>query len=155
MADDGAEEGNERAFIAGVGGEGGLGFLERAEDYVGEGLGEGDGIHEGGNGEHVLAWRDCHLARVCKNAVDASGMKLLLLWSVSAIGGDEYVGTTYVYDGSERVNRVSVVQRSYGGGIVASHVVGDIGKERGEECYFEYLIESNELQSGDTGFRQA
>ena len=62
---------------------------------------------------------------------------------------------TYVYDGSEGVNYVGVVERSYGGGIVASHVVSDIGKERGEECDFEYLIESNKLQSGDTGGLQA
>ena len=62
---------------------------------------------------------------------------------------------SHVYDGSERVNHVGVVERSYCGGIVASHVVGDIGKERGEECDFEYLVESNELQSGDTGGLQA
>ena len=62
---------------------------------------------------------------------------------------------TYVYDGSERVNHVRVVHGSYGGGIIASHVVGDIGKKRGEVCDFEYLIESNELQSGDTGAFQA
>ena len=155
MGDDGAEEGNEGAFVAGVGTEGGLGFGERAEDYVGEGLGEGDGVDEGGDGEDVFARHDWGLARVLKNAVDASGMKLLLLWSVSALGRDECVERTYVNDGSERVNHVRVVQRSYGGGIIASHVVGDIGKERGEVCSFEYLIESNELQSGDTGAFQA
>ncbi len=155
MGDDGAEEGNEGAFVAAVGAEGGLGFGERAEDYVGEGLGEGDGIDEGGDGEHVFARRDWGLARVLKNAVDTSGVKLLLLWYVSAMGRDECVETTYVYDGSERVDHVRVVHRSYSSSIVASHVVGDIGKERGEVCDFEYLIESNELQGGDTGAFQA
>ena len=155
MGDDGAEEGNEGAFVAAVSAESGLGFGERAEDYIGEGLSESDGIEEGGDGEHVFARRDWGFARVHENAINASGMKLLLLWPVSTTGRDECRKRTYIYDSSERVNHVRVVERSQGGGIVASHVVCDIGKQRGEECDFEDLIESNELQSSDTGGFQA
>ena len=155
MGDDGAEEGNEGAFVAAVGAEGGLGFGERAQDYVGEGLGEGDGVGEGGDREHVFARHDWGFARVLENAVDASGVKLLLLWYVSASGRDECGERTYVYDGSERVDHVRVVQRSQGRGVVPSHVVGNIGKQRREVCDFEDLIESNELQSRDTGAFQA
>ena len=56
-----------------------MGFGERAEDYIGEGLGKSDGVDEGGDGELVFARGDLGFARVCKNAIDASGMKLLLL----------------------------------------------------------------------------
>ena len=128
MGDDGAEEGNEGAFVAAVSAECGLGSGERAENYVGEGLGEGDGLEESCDGEHVFARHDWGFARVLEDAIDAGGMKLLLLWSVSAMGRDECRERTYVYDGSERVNHVGVVQRSQGGGIVARHVVCDIGK---------------------------
>ena len=56
-----------------------MGFGERAEDYIGEGLGKGDGVDEGCDGELVFARSDLGLARVRKNAIDASSMKLLLL----------------------------------------------------------------------------
>ena len=105
-----------------------MGFGERAEDYIGESLGEGDGLEEGGDGEYVFARRNWGFARVLEYAIDASGVKLLLLWSLSEMGRGECQERTYVYDCSERVNHVRVVQRSQGGGIVASHVVGDIGK---------------------------
>ena len=128
MGDDGAEEGNEGAFVAAISAESGLGFGERAENYVGEGLGEGDGIEEGSDGEYVFARRNWSFARVLEYAIDASGVKLLLLWFLSEMGRGERREKTYVYDCSERVNHIRVVQRSQGSGIIASHVVGDIGK---------------------------
>ena len=71
LGEDGAEEGDQGTLVVGVGGENGLGFRERAEDDVGEGLGEGDGLEEGADGELVLAGFDGGVVGGCEDAVYA------------------------------------------------------------------------------------
>ncbi len=46
LGENGAEEGDQAGLIAGVGGEQGLRYGERAENDVGEGLSEGYGLRE-------------------------------------------------------------------------------------------------------------
>ena len=80
-----AEDGNEGALVTAVGGKGGLGFGERAQDYVGEGLGKDYGFDEGCDWEHVFARLDCGLAGGFENAVHTCGMQFLLLECGSAM----------------------------------------------------------------------
>ena len=75
----GAEERDQRALVAGVAGEDGLGFGQGAEDDVGEGLGEGDGLDEAGDGELILAGLDGGLVGAHEDTVYAQGMQFLLL----------------------------------------------------------------------------
>ena len=81
LGEDGAEERDERALVAGVAGEDGLGFGEGAEDDVGECLGEGDGLGEVGDGELVFAGLDGAVVGTCEDAVDAQGVQFFLLLS--------------------------------------------------------------------------
>ena len=81
LCDDGAEDGDEAALVAGVGGESSLCFGEGAEDDVGECVGEGHGFEEGGDGELVLAGLDLGLACVPEDAVHACCVELFLLES--------------------------------------------------------------------------
>ncbi len=81
LGQDGAEEWDQRALVAGVGGENGLSFWECAENDIGEGLGEGDGLDEVGDGELVFTRLDGGLVGACEDAVHTCSMQLLLLWS--------------------------------------------------------------------------
>ena len=74
LREDGAEQGDQRALVPGVGGEDGLGFGQGSEDDIGEGLGEGDGVDEGGDGKLVLTGLDGGVVGACENAVDACGV---------------------------------------------------------------------------------
>ena len=84
LGQDGADQCDQRALVTRVGGEDGLGFGERSENDVGEGLGEGDGLSEGGHGELVLAGFDRGLVGIHEDAVNTQGMQFLLLWERSA-----------------------------------------------------------------------
>lgn len=79
LRQDGAEERDQRALVAGVGGEDGLGFGQGAEDYVGECLGEGDGLGEVGDGELIFAGLDGGVVGACEDAVYAQGVQFFLL----------------------------------------------------------------------------
>ena len=74
LREHGAEDWHQRRFITAVGGEGGLGFGQGAENDVGECLGERDGFEEGGDREVVFAGRDGGLLGALEDTVHAEGM---------------------------------------------------------------------------------
>ena len=84
LSQDRAEQWHQRAFIARVGGEDGLGFRKGSENDVGEGLGEGYGLNEVGDWELVLAGFDRGPVGIREDAVYPQSMQLLLLWEQSA-----------------------------------------------------------------------
>ena len=57
---------------------------------------------------------------------------------------------TYIYHGGEGIHDVLLVQRGDGLGIVARDTVGDIGEQLSEIGDFEYFVQCEELQGGDT-----
>jgi len=158
LGEDGADEGHEGGFVASIGGEGDLGFGECAEDYVGEGLGEGDGLGEVGDGKLVFARRDGGLAAGHEDAVYARCVKFFLLGRGLARmeGMRKREGcATYIYHCGKRFEHVCVVQRCESCGIVAGHVVCDIGDQLSEVCDFEDLVQCEELERRYTRALQA
>ena len=89
LCDDGPEEVHEREFVTAIGGIEGLRPRQRAEHKVGEGLRQGDGAGEVGDGELVQAGGDLHGVCAGEDAVDAEGVELFLLGWVS--GGEGLV----------------------------------------------------------------
>ena len=76
LADDAGDEGEELGVA--VGAESVDRVLERAENDVGEGGGEGDGVVEVAGGEDVLAGLDGSAAGGLQNSVRSKGVELLL-----------------------------------------------------------------------------
>lgn len=130
LGDDAAQQVDEGEFVAAVGGEDGLGLWEDAQHDVREGVGEGDGGEEVGDGEFVLAWFDLRGACGLEDAVCAEGVEFFL-----------------VLDGADGVDDVLAVPR--GGHLVAVRVVGDVLQQGGEVCNLEFLVERDQLQGCD------
>lgn len=87
LGEDGAEKWHQWRLIARVGGESGLGFGKRAEDYVGECLGQSDGGGEGADGELVAAGGDGGVVGGCEDAVYAEGVQFFLLEWEGGVSG--------------------------------------------------------------------
>jgi len=145
LADDGADDGDQGRLVAAVGGEDGLRGGQHAEDDVGEGLGEGDGIVEGGDGEVVLAGLDGGLVCVGEDTVCREDMELFLLGRMSVEVAQGGRREAYIDDGRESLNRVAVVAS-----LVAGNAGCDVVEELREVCDFEELVGGNELESLDT-----
>ena len=138
-----------------------MGFREGAEDDVGECLREQDRAGEGRHGELVRAGLDGAVVGGCEDAVYAEGVEFFLLCGgLGLVDGEEAciarVGVwvcnfAYVYYCSEGINDVTFLQRGDGFGVVAGDIVGDVGEQLGEIGYFEYLVQSQELQRGYSG----
>ena len=110
--------------------EAGGDVLEGAEDDVGEGGGQGDGVFKFGDGEVVLAGLD-----------DGVGSEEVLECAVGVEGVEFFLGL----DGSEgfqdEIAFFVVVD------VIMFDLVSDVGDQFGEECYFEELVEGDESQT--------
>ena len=133
LRDDRAEEVDQGQLVAAVGGEHGHGLGEDADDDVSEGVGEGDGGEEVGDGELVGARCDGGGTGRLQDAIGAEIVQFLL-----------------VLDGLDHVDDVVAVVLG-AVDVVAVDVVGDVVEERAEVGDFEGLVQRDQLHGCDRG----
>lgn len=99
--------------------------LQRAQDQIGEGLGEADGALEIGDREAVSARLDLGLVEVLERPVCVEQVQFFL--------GD---------NGLDGVEHIALLLAE----VVARCPAGDVGRELGEEGNLEQLIQGNQLE---------